>query len=584
MKLVLNNPYRTIGILVGASAREKERQIKRLKQYLEAEQEPQDDFRFPTLGPLLRTLDTIAEAESRLNLDKDRLSAALFWFYKGNQITDEPALDCLKEDKQAASEIWLKLTASGEVTTRNSSAFHNLSTLLLCSSYNGSSFDLGIFEKGISLKLKFLESDFVKDFKLLATDETFKTTKKEIQLAFLDALQIELEKLGGITPNKLIEILNKEEFSAKEDFLKSFINKLIEQVEKKLAASQKSRKNDAVNAYSSGLKLYNDTATDLAQISKVVGSTNLKYSGIADKVSNELLQCGIDYFTYYKDTSKDPSKASMELFVKSKQLAVGNIAKQRCSENTENLQEWIDEKPERDKFEKIGTELDKLKTIIDQFEKLSDTVANAKNQLSASLPGLQKVKSVLGVNDDLYLGFSTRIASDALGMCVTEINSIQERIGHASDAITNRASLKLLELRVNEARAVLVTIETMDLMQEFINRLKPNKQALADMQSQFLSNSLRNLTLFAYNQPQIPSRSSSSGCYIATMAYGDYDHPQVLILRQFRDNILSNYWLGRSFIRFYYYISPKLVILLKDKKTYNALIRKTLNQIIKLMK
>jgi hypothetical protein len=40
MKLVQSNPYRTLGLLVGASAREKERQVKRLKQYLEAEQEP----------------------------------------------------------------------------------------------------------------------------------------------------------------------------------------------------------------------------------------------------------------------------------------------------------------------------------------------------------------------------------------------------------------------------------------------------------------------------------------------------------------------------------------------------------------
>ena len=29
--------------------------------------------------------------------------------------------------------------------------------------------------------------------------------------------------------------------------------------------------------------------------------------------------------------------------------------------------------------------------------------------------------------------------------------------------------------------------------------------------------------------------SSSSGCYIATMVYGDYDEPQVMVLRDFRD-------------------------------------------------
>lgn len=74
------------------------------------------------------------------------------------------------------------------------------------------------------------------------------------------------------------------------------------------------------------------------------------------------------------------------------------------------------------------------------------------------------------------------------------------------------------------------------------------------------------------------------GCYIATMAYGDYEHPQVLVLRQFRDDFLDNTIFGKCFIKTYYYFSPLLVEKLKNKKTVNSLIRKTLNQFIKLIK
>ena len=35
-------------------------------------------------------------------------------------------------------------------------------------------------------------------------------------------MQSEIEKSGGITTNKLLDILTKQEFSAKEDFLKGF--------------------------------------------------------------------------------------------------------------------------------------------------------------------------------------------------------------------------------------------------------------------------------------------------------------------------------------------------------------------------
>ena len=67
--------------------------------------------------------------------------------------------------------------------------------------------------------------------------------------------------------------------------------------------------------------------------------------------------------------------------------------------------------------------------------------------------------------------------------------------------------------------------------------------------------------------------SSNEGCYIATMAYGSYNHPQVIILRWYRDNILKRKSWGRLFIRVYYQISPKLVVVLKGHNVINKLIR-----------
>lgn len=67
--------------------------------------------------------------------------------------------------------------------------------------------------------------------------------------------------------------------------------------------------------------------------------------------------------------------------------------------------------------------------------------------------------------------------------------------------------------------------------------------------------------------------SSNEGCYIATMTYGSYNHPQVIILRWYRDNILKRKLWGRLFIRVYYQISPKLVVVLKGHNVINKLIR-----------
>ncbi|MFZ2284966.1 MAG: CFI-box-CTERM domain-containing protein [Lutibacter sp.] len=76
-------------------------------------------------------------------------------------------------------------------------------------------------------------------------------------------------------------------------------------------------------------------------------------------------------------------------------------------------------------------------------------------------------------------------------------------------------------------------------------------------------------------------KNRNSGCYIATMAYGDYEHPQVMELRKFRDDYLSKTILGRSFIKLYYKYSPSLVEKLKNKQSINLIIRKGLDQFIK---
>jgi predicted amino acid dehydrogenase len=76
----------------------------------------------------------------------------------------------------------------------------------------------------------------------------------------------------------------------------------------------------------------------------------------------------------------------------------------------------------------------------------------------------------------------------------------------------------------------------------------------------------------------------NKGCYIATMAYGDYEHPQVRELRKFRDDFLSKTSIGRNFIKIYYKYSPSLVEKLKNKQRINLIIRKGLDQFIKTIK
>ena len=82
----------------------------------------------------------------------------------------------------------------GKKLQRNVSCLHNLSTLLLSNAFKGNKIFVKILEDAITLKLKFLESDFSADLVKIATDENNRTNKVELQLIFLKELHSEIEK------------------------------------------------------------------------------------------------------------------------------------------------------------------------------------------------------------------------------------------------------------------------------------------------------------------------------------------------------------------------------------------------------
>jgi len=73
--------------------------------------------------------------------------------------------------------------------------------------------------------------------------------------------------------------------------------------------------------------------------------------------------------------------------------------------------------------------------------------------------------------------------------------------------------------------------------------------------------------------PFPPTSGGSSGCFIATAAYGSYLHPQVVILRDFRDNYLLSNPPGRALTAAYYKLSPPLAALIARDETLRYSVR-----------
>jgi hypothetical protein len=87
------------------------------------------------------------------------------------------------------------------------------------------------------------------------------------------------------------------------------------------------------------------------------------------------------------------------------------------------------------------------------------------------------------------------------------------------------------------------------------------------------------MTVLAFDVPY-EEQSKRRGCYIATAVYGDYDAPQVLTLRRFRDEVLMKSKAGQIFVAYYYKYSPRLAEKLKDQKRINRFVRFILDGVV----
>lgn len=91
-----------------------------------------------------------------------------------------------------------------------------------------------------------------------------------------------------------------------------------------------------------------------------------------------------------------------------------------------------------------------------------------------------------------------------------------------------------------------------------------------------LSHFMVNL-LEIYTPPVVrQTNTKSGGCFVATACYGDYDAAEVLVLRNYRDNVLLKTNLGRVAVDIYYLISPPIARLLDKSESLKAFIRKNI--------
>ena len=456
------------------------------------------------------------------------------------------------------------------VTDKNSSCIKNLSTLFLALATNNGSLQMDYFNKGIALAKVFFTNESIEKYsKLIAGERYIYNSEKTIHFYINDivaSLKRYLDDQSGITTGELINSFSSFPIEAKQFLNNRFVAKQIQNIERELEHSEVERKNLPEKAIQTGKQLIINTKTDFEYLKSVLGINDFQYQIISDKLSLEIIQCGIDSFNSFKNAKGDidyvkaiiSEEAYLSEYEYAYSIAVTDRVVEKARENLKTCKEWIKQKPTREKNEKAGPATEKIMSQINSIIKLlknqdfytlsslqnkaMELVENTKNDLNS----IKIIYATMPLN---YIRISSEIVSAALACMVAYINATSAKNGIQASSVNFVRSLDSFAM-------------------DSKTRLYYDKNIIT----------LQNM----YNTSK--SRSSgSSNCYIATMVYGSSEARNVLILRKFRDEYLMPYGLGRFFIKTYYRYSPGFVVIFKNNKLVNNTIRHFLDKLTKIL-
>lgn len=472
--LVSQNPYRTLGVLSNSPLKERVGNQNRLAAFAKVGKEiafPNDFITILTEKPG-RTPESIAAADTALNLDKDQLKYAFFWFVSGSPM-DAIALKHLQRgNREKAEEIFQK--------KETYSSLINLGVLALINGDIATGFNnISKVVHNSTYRTEFLQALGIANLQL-----------SEDNLAEL----VIAELLKEIPPSKLLSACTNP--TDRAIVSKSALDEPISAINSAIAVAKNADAKNPVASLEAGTKLMNSTKESLKIVKDITGATSPQYQMVADNVAKQVLQCGINYYNNAPDSDVESPRKAMVLQSYALSIAVGQLTKDRCKENYDILKKAVDNMPPAE----VAVEVRKVKEELRKFCQLPDKISHSVTLLNNTKPLLHTIKSKLGASNFFYLSLSTQVVGNALHSIIEEVNQAQNYFMAVIKAVKEsgidpsllnyigdeNSPAKIIDNKVKpvmrEAWKATVLMVSFDMETDFkINRYNPNRQSLKEM-------------------------------------------------------------------------------------------------------
>lgn len=512
---IIKNPFRVLGVYANASIRDIKANEAKAKAFLNVGKEVSYPCDFNQwLSPIRRTTEMMASANSQLTLPNEKIKHALFWFVKVTPL-DEVAFNHLANGHvEQTMGIWTKKECF--------SSLLNISTQALIQ---------GHFVLAVKSMMRLLETEqYRHEFTNAVTDATFQISEEELVHTYLDIFT---------EPAYANALLNDSILSEKyQRYIKEkLISPIISDIELEINKAKSIKRDNSKGRYNAGISLMNQADKLLSRLKKILSVADMRYQLIADKLGLEILQCGIDYFNNSDDA--DAAHKAMKLQNYAHSVVIGQMAIDRCKQNTDILKKIIAELPPIE----VISEDRAIKKELEKFCKLPDKILYAIDLLNNTRPYLNIIKERLGSYDSYYLKISTQIVGNALHNLIEEVNESQKdetiefqgRQIPISLLLDRDAKIEKIKEALRSAWKAIKLMDGFDMEYDFkTNRYNPNKSTLKNMCEQMgistssVSKSVPLHTILAepikYPRmpepvrptytPPTPTSRSNSGCMI----------------------------------------------------------------------
>ena len=376
--IVVNNPYRVLGVVANATTKDIVAQTNRLTAFARVGRAMPEEMDLAAILPTVaRSTETIATARHQLVGERDRVRYGLFWFVKVTGLDTLSLKHLVAGDIDKAREVWQQ--------DDNTSSLHNRAVLALIQSDTS---------KAMTLAARVVHDHGHRANLLMAIGgKDCLMSEKELSHLLIDTY-IEQNGSAGVTFNQL----NHSQVSQNDlDYVLQKMGADQERdIDHLLDMARKVVDHAAADQLAMGRQLIEQTARPLRNLVALHGETSTYFTTLADNVANAIEQCAIKYY----NNSADNDSASNALTLERHALAIAQSPsmRQQIEQHIDQLYQQSHHATTEERLQQVGQDIAQMSNrqmeaqeVIDIVRKNVNLLADADSNIATAIKQLAEV-------------------------------------------------------------------------------------------------------------------------------------------------------------------------------------------------